>query len=89
MRSSGWTSVIFEEFARVLAPGGSLLVGFFDGEPREPFDHAVTTAYFWDAPSLSELAESAGFVVTDRQTRSRRPGEASRRPHGSVTAVRR
>ena len=31
------------ELARVLAPGGSLLLGFVAGPPAEPFAHAVTT----------------------------------------------
>lgn len=80
---------ILAEFARVLGPGGSILIGFFDGEPRGPFAHAVAPAYFWDAPALTTVLEDAGFAVTASERRDRNPGEASRRPHGSVTAIRR
>lgn len=38
---------VLAEVHRILAPGGSLLVGFFEGPTLEPFDHAVTTAYRW------------------------------------------
>jgi ubiquinone/menaquinone biosynthesis C-methylase UbiE len=80
---------ILTEFARVLAPGGSILIGFFAGEPGESFAHAVTTAYFWDAEALSELLDSAGFDVVRSARRERMPGEASTRPHGAITAIRR
>jgi SAM-dependent methyltransferase len=33
-----------DEFARVVRPGGHLLVGFFLGDALEPFDHAIATA---------------------------------------------
>ncbi|WP_417555479.1 class I SAM-dependent DNA methyltransferase [Microbacterium sp.] len=79
---------VLAEFARVLARGGSILIGFFDGTPREPFAHAVTTAYFWNEDVLSELLESAGFAVTAVARRARVAGEVSSRPHGAVIAVR-
>ncbi|MGM7699553.1 class I SAM-dependent methyltransferase [Microbacterium sp. A84] len=82
-------SVILSEFTRVLAPGGSLLIGYFDGAPREPFSHAVAPAYFWSADALTELLVEDGFTVTQAEIRSREPGEVSRRAHGSVTAHRR
>ena len=75
---------VLAEFARVLAPGGSLLLGFFVGEPREPFAHAVTTAYFWTAEALTELLTDAGFEVTFTEQREREPGEMSTRPHGAL-----
>lgn len=79
---------VLAEFARVLAPGGSLLLGFFVGEPREPFVHAVTTAYFWSTEALSELLTDAGFEVTFAEQREREPGEMSTRPHGALIARR-
>ncbi|MFD5226773.1 class I SAM-dependent methyltransferase [Microbacterium sp. NPDC058342] len=79
---------VLAEFARVLAPGGSILIGFFDGTPREPFAHAVTTAYFWSPDALAELLEPAGFMVTACESRPRVAGEVSSRPHASVIAVR-
>lgn len=79
---------ILAEFARVLVPGGSILIGFFDGTPREPFAHAITTAYFWTPDALADLLDDAGFTVTATESRPRLPGEASSRPHAAVTAVR-
>lgn len=79
---------VLAEFARVLAPGGSLLLGFFVGEPREPFAHAVTTAYFWSADALDALLADAGFEVTFAEQREREPGEMSVRPHGALIARR-
>jgi ubiquinone/menaquinone biosynthesis C-methylase UbiE len=80
---------VLVEFARVLAPGGSLLLGFFVGEPREPFAHAVTTAYFWSADALEELLTDAGFEVVFRERRERETVEISARPHGALVALRR
>lgn len=79
---------VLGEFARVLAPGGSLLLGFFAGEPREPFAHAVTTAYFWSADALDAMLADAGFEVTYAERREREPGEMSVRPHGALIARR-
>lgn len=80
---------VFAEFARLLAPGGSILIGFFDGTPREPFAHAITTAYFWSVDALVELFEPAGFTLTASEHRPRTDGEISARPHASLTAIRR
>lgn len=79
---------ILSEFARVTAPGGSVLIGFFDGPACEPFDHAVTTAYFWTPDALQPLLAQAGFTVTASERRARTPGEPSARPHASLTATR-
>ncbi|BDZ37681.1 class I SAM-dependent methyltransferase [Microbacterium suwonense] len=79
---------VLAEFARVLAPGGSILIGFFDGTPREPFAHAITTAYFWTTDALAGPLEDAGFTITASESRPRVDGEVSSRPHGAVTAVR-
>jgi ubiquinone/menaquinone biosynthesis C-methylase UbiE len=80
---------VLAEFARVLAPGGSLLLGYFDGESGEPFAHAVTAAYFWSADSLAELLTDAGFEVVFRERRERQAEEISARPHGALMALRR
>ncbi|MEN0022649.1 MAG: class I SAM-dependent methyltransferase [Microbacterium sp.] len=79
---------VLREFARALRPGGSLLVGFFDGEPGESFAHAVTTAYFWSAEALGILLADAGFEVVASERRERAQGEMSARPHGSLIARR-
>lgn len=79
---------VLEEFARAVAPGGSLLIGFFDGPSRQPFAHAVTEAYFWSAEALSDLLASAGFTVSHQERRERAPDEVSIRPHGALIATR-
>lgn len=73
-----------EEFARVLRPGGSLLIGFFEGPVIEPFDHAVVTAYRWPVEVLSDLVRDAGFEVHETHTRT----GVGRRAHGALLAVR-
>ena len=70
------------EFARVLRPGGGLLVGYFHGTAVEPFDHAVTTAYRWPADALTAELAAAGFEVVESYTRTS-PGQ---RPHGALAA---
>ena len=72
------------ECARCIKPGGSVLIGFFDGTAREAFDHAVTTAYYWSVDALTEHIERAGFTVADAQVRVD-PGV---RPQGVIVAVR-
>jgi ubiquinone/menaquinone biosynthesis C-methylase UbiE len=62
-------AVPLSEFARFIRPGGSLAIGFFEGPAAEPFDHAVTTAYFWSVDALTERLERAGFTVTDARAR--------------------
>ena len=74
---------VVSELARVLVPGGSLLLGFFDGDPGEPFDHTVVTAYWWSAEALGELLGQRGFVVERSGTRR----EGVKRPHGDLTAT--
>ncbi|MCM3657651.1 class I SAM-dependent methyltransferase [Agromyces mediolanus] len=59
-----------EEFARALAPAGSLALGFFEGPERESFPHAVTTAYFWPLDELTARVEGVGFTITDAQART-------------------
>lgn len=72
------------EFARCLSPGGSLVLGFFTGPRLEPFEHAVTTAYFWPLEAMVSRLEHAGFAVVHTKTRA----NASTRPHGAIVASR-
>lgn len=74
----------FAEFARCLRPGGGLALGFFTGPALEPFDHAVTTAYFWPMDLLGSHVEAAGFTVTHTVTRT----DPGARPHGAILATR-
>ncbi|WP_235739062.1 class I SAM-dependent methyltransferase [Nocardioides alcanivorans] len=75
---------LLEEFARCIRPGGSLLLGFFLGPELTPFDHAVTTAYFWPVDQLTARVEEAGFTVSDIRTRV----DAGVRPQGTLIADR-
>jgi SAM-dependent methyltransferase len=73
-----------DEVARVLRPGGGLLVGFFVGVRVEPFDHAVVTAWRWTAEALGDELRAAGFDVLETHTRTV-PGDRPR-PHGAIVA---
>lgn len=75
---------ILHELARVLVPGGSLLLGFFDGEPGQPFDHTVTTAWWWSAEVLGDLLTEHGLVV-GRAAARQDPG--ARRRQGELVAT--
>jgi SAM-dependent methyltransferase len=58
------------EFARVLAPGGWLLLSFpaTDGPepPYEYYDHRVTAAYRWSPDHVVALLQAAGITETAR-----------------------
>ncbi|MGR6914256.1 class I SAM-dependent methyltransferase [[Actinomadura] parvosata] len=73
----------FAEFRRVLAPGGHLLLGFFEAEggPVVEFDHKVTTAYRWPLDELAELAGKEEFVEVGRMLREPLEDERFRRGH--------
>lgn len=68
-----------------LAPGGRLLLGFFDGSKVAPFDHAVTPAHFWPASRMQSLVEAAGFTVDHVEQRT----DPGTRPHAALAATRR
>ncbi|GIG34949.1 class I SAM-dependent methyltransferase [Cellulomonas pakistanensis] len=69
------------EFARILRPGGSLLLGYFAGESAvEVFDHAVVPAYRWPEHELHAVLREHGFEVTASYRRTGR----EHRPLGSV-----
>ncbi|MDF9279280.1 class I SAM-dependent methyltransferase [Arthrobacter sp. EH-1B-1] len=72
------------EFARVICPGGGLLIGFFEGPKIESFDHAVVTAYHWPTDALSHELRVAGFDIVEAHTRT----GLHHRPHGAVVARR-
>lgn len=78
-------AISMSEFARALAPGGGLLLGYFDGARVESFDHAITGAYRWPAEALGALLEAAGFDVIETH---RRTGPAHR-PHGAIVCRKR
>ncbi|WP_083396507.1 class I SAM-dependent methyltransferase [Frigoribacterium sp. MCBA15_019] len=72
------------EFARVLRPGGGLLVGFFTGSTVEPFDHAIATAWRWAPDLLADELRASGFDVLETHTRTGPP--SGPRPHGAIIA---
>lgn len=73
-----------DEFARVLMPGGTLLLGFFTGPTVEAFNHAITTAYRWSPEALALELRSAGFDVLETHARA---GHLPKpRPHGAIMA---
>ncbi|GAB6858683.1 class I SAM-dependent methyltransferase [Microbacterium xylanilyticum] len=81
--------VALAELARVLASGGRILIGFFDGEPGEQFAHVVAPAYYWSVEALAPMLEAAGLRVVGSERRERERGAAgSVRPHGALTALR-
>jgi SAM-dependent methyltransferase len=72
------------EFARVLRPGGELLIGCFEGSTVEAFDHAVVTAYRWPLAELNERLRGTGFEVVETYSRT----SLDHRPHGAILARR-
>jgi len=78
----GTLRVALTEFARVLRPGGELLLGFFEGPVLERFEHAVTPAYRWHVDALSDELRAAHFDIIETHTRTG-PGH---RPHGAIVA---
>jgi SAM-dependent methyltransferase len=60
---------VLHAFARALAPGGSLLIGFFSGERLEPFDHRVVTGWTWPMSRMTEAAEGVGLDVVSTHER--------------------
>ncbi|MGN6427464.1 MAG: class I SAM-dependent methyltransferase [Leifsonia sp.] len=73
------------EFARVLKPGGGLLVGYFTGDRLEPFDHAVIAAHRWPPDLLAAELDATGFDVLEAHERA----EGGQRPQGTLIARRR
>ncbi|GAA4953737.1 hypothetical protein GCM10025331_48520 [Actinoplanes utahensis] len=68
---------VLAEFRRVLRPGGTLVVGFVDGDEVSAFDHKVTTAYRWPADEMSRRLAAAGLAEIERL---RRPATGTQRP---------
>ncbi|HEX4818196.1 MAG TPA: class I SAM-dependent methyltransferase [Nonomuraea sp.] len=61
---------VFDEFARVLAPGGQVLLSFSStddpAQPAEPYDHVVTLAYRWSTDLISGMLRERGIVESAR-----------------------
>jgi hypothetical protein len=57
------------EFARVITPGGYLLLAFQSGDTLdgwEAFDHKVSPAYRWAIDTFAELLRAAGLIEIAR-----------------------
>lgn len=72
---------VLRTFRTALSDNGILVVGFFEGENTEPFEHKVTTAYRWAIDDMLETLSAAGFVEVDRL---RRTGTDQARPHAAL-----
>jgi hypothetical protein len=77
---------VLVQLQRAMAPAGTLVVGFFDGDEVVAFDHKVVTAYYWPVDAFAERLRRAGFTEIERQ---RRPGiaEPGLRPHAAIAAI--
>jgi SAM-dependent methyltransferase len=73
---------VLAELRRVASPAGALVAGFFDGDAVAPFDHKVTTAYFWPVDEFAARLERAGFTEVER---CQRPGGP--RPNAALAAI--
>jgi SAM-dependent methyltransferase len=71
------------KIARALAPGGRLLIGFFQGGSAEPFEHAITTAHYWPVEQLRQMLGETGFNVLDVEARQ----DSGKRPHAAIAAT--
>jgi SAM-dependent methyltransferase len=67
------------EIARVLAPGGWLLISFSATDTPEPpyeyYDHRVAGAYRWWPDHVESLLRSAGITETARLTENPEPDD--------------
>ncbi|HVT66908.1 MAG TPA: class I SAM-dependent methyltransferase [Trebonia sp.] len=73
----------FAEFSRALAPGGHLLLGFFEsgGGPVAALRHTVAPAFRWPVDDLAARARAATFAEVGRLLREPRDQERFRRGH--------
>ncbi|TFD35916.1 class I SAM-dependent methyltransferase [Cryobacterium sp. TMT1-19] len=78
-------SAVLNEFARCIRPDGTLLLGFFEGEQIEAFDHAIVTAYYWPVWVMHDELAAAGFDIVETHTRA----DPRQRPHAAIIARRR
>jgi SAM-dependent methyltransferase len=78
----------FAEFARVLVPGGYLLVSFQTGDDSlegwREFDHRVAPAYRWSLTGMAKLLAPAGLVELARLRAE--PGPSNRFHEGHLLA---
>jgi SAM-dependent methyltransferase len=73
-----------DEIRRIMAPGGVVVVGFFEGPRCEPFEHKVVTARRWPVDEMARRLAEAGLIEVDRL---QRPQDGERRPHAAIAAI--
>lgn len=70
---------VVAEFARVLAPGGHLLISCYATDdsaiPTQPFDHSVMTAHRWSPDSLAALLRDVGVSEIARMLCEPKPSD--------------
>ncbi|WP_067676609.1 class I SAM-dependent methyltransferase [Nocardia miyunensis] len=73
---------VLAEFARVVRPGGRLLMAFQAADDEsvdvQPYDHRVATSYRWSVRGMAELLRPRGFTVIARMHREPDPDERTR-----------
>jgi SAM-dependent methyltransferase len=72
------------EIRRIMALGGVLVVGFFEGPRCEPFEHKVINAYRWPVDEVARRLTESGFIEVERL---QRPQDGERRPHAAIVAT--
>ena len=77
---------VLAELHRALAPAGTLVAGFFDGDEVMAFDHKVVTAYRWPVDELAARLRRAGFTEVERMQRAGDVAAGSR-PHAAVATI--
>ncbi|WP_208760930.1 class I SAM-dependent methyltransferase [Micromonospora orduensis] len=75
---------VLARLRRAVAPGGTLVIGFFDADEVGAFDHKVVTAYRWPVDEFSARLARAGFTEVERL---QRPGDGTHRPHAVIAAT--
>lgn len=77
---------VLTEFHRVLRPGGTLVLGFFDTtDTVEPFPHKVAPAYRWPVDTLATLLHTTGFTELARR---HHPATDTTRRHAALACRR-
>ena len=71
------------EFRRALTPGGTLVIGFIDGDEVSAYDHKVVTAYRRPVSDLAERLTRAGFTEIEHV---RRPAEGKHQAYAAIAA---
>ncbi|MET8234640.1 class I SAM-dependent methyltransferase [Micromonospora sp. NPDC005298] len=75
---------VLARLRRAAAPQATVVVGFFDGDEVDAFDHKVVTAYRWPVDEFSARLARAGFTEVERLQRST---DGTHRRHAVIAAT--